>query len=166
MVWRPDEPDRASTVADPALGPSVPTGALGVVAGVLPGGDATYGPVEQPVTEQQATRVCHICGGTVPLEAYCQACEEAFLKRRLIGQMGVPERLIELREWLEGPTEIHYMLIHKRIEELMGRPVWTHEIAYPESLYAELCSGGQPSMEEIIGKLPAHMPVIVVGIRQ
>ena len=113
--------------------------------------------------ESTATRVCHICGSTVSLKAFCQMCEEAFLMRRGVGQMTVLERLAELKEWLEGATEIRYMLIHKRIEELMGRPVWTHEIAYPDSLYSELCSGDQPTMDQIIGKLPADMPVIVIG---
>ena len=56
--------------------------------------------------------------------------------------------------------------VHRRIEELAGRPVWTHELAMPESIVAEILSGEHPTMERIIEKmkeLNPDVPVIVVA---
>lgn len=35
--------------------------------------------------------------------------------------------------------------LHKRIEELVGRPVWTHEMAFPAMLYEEIRTGKKGS---------------------
>ncbi|TET25239.1 MAG: hypothetical protein E3J76_01585 [Candidatus Aminicenantes bacterium] len=42
--------------------------------------------------------------------------------------------------------------LHKRIEELVGRPVFTHEIAFPDLLYEEIKSGklGNPLRESLV----------------
>jgi hypothetical protein len=45
--------------------------------------------------------------------------------------MTARQRLIELRWFLEGDgqyTEVPFGDIHQRIEALMQRPVWTHEL--------------------------------------
>ena len=79
--------------------------------------------------------------------------------------MSRPKRVAELRSLLEGAMEVNLKLIHERIEQLVGRPVWTHEFALPESLYAELETGDVPDMELIIGKIhqiKPDMPVIVI----
>ncbi len=52
--------------------------------------------------------------------------------------------------------------MHERLERLVGRPVYTHEMAYPEYLVHEVKTGNRPSVEGIIAKLPDDKPVIVV----
>ena len=43
-----------------------------------------------------------------------------------------------LKKLLEEPLTIPFTEAHKQIEEIMERPVWTHEMAFPEYLYKEL----------------------------
>lgn len=52
--------------------------------------------------------------------------------------------------------------VWQRIDKLVGRSVYTHELAYPEYLEHEIMTGTVPSMEGIIAKLPENMEVIVV----
>lgn len=52
--------------------------------------------------------------------------------------------------------------VHQRLEELMGRPVWTHEMARPEQLAVELRTGERPSMEQIIDKVRQVNPDVEV----
>ena len=54
--------------------------------------------------------------------------------------------------------------IHKRAEELMNRPVWTHEFFDTDLLYHEILTGTKPSMEGILAKLPHGKPVIVMEV--
>ena len=55
------------------------------------------------------------------------------------------DKVKELWETLE--TDKHhgktFGAVHKIVEEIMGRPVWTHEFAFPEHLYDELRSGNK-----------------------
>lgn len=53
---------------------------------------------------------------------------------------------------------------HAATEHALGRPVYTHEFADPQSLRDELIGiVGQPSFAEILGKLPAGKPVLVIA---
>lgn len=48
------------------------------------------------------------------------------------------------------------------VETALGRPVWTHEFAYPEQLRDELMKGSPPpTLEEIIGLLPERVRVVL-----
>jgi hypothetical protein len=69
--------------------------------------------------------VCHLCGGTVV--GACQHCTEAWHSRRPAAELTPAERLAEFDRWM-GPLEIDFPLVHERIEELVGRPVLTHEL--------------------------------------
>ena len=40
-----------------------------------------------------------------------------------------------------GILEVDFSLLHAWIEKLVGRPVWTHELATPEHLVAEIEDG-------------------------
>jgi len=55
------------------------------------------------------------------------------------------DKLKELWETLE--TDKYYGKpfgdVIRRVQEIMGRPVWTHEMAFPEHLYEELRSGNK-----------------------
>lgn len=79
------------------------------------------------------------------------------------------DRAEALRFMLEEPAhpDTHPMTfdgMHKRVEELMERPVWTHEIAYPEYLYHEILTGQRPTFEGVLAKLPHDKPVVVLDV--
>ena len=73
----------------------------------------------------------------------------------------VAARLQEIARW-RGLLTVTFGRLHRRMEGLIGRPVWTHEFADMDQLCAEVRSGSTPSMGEIIEKLPSDNPVIVV----
>ena len=75
------------------------------------------------------------------------------------------ERIEEFRSW--DRAEIAFPKIHQRIEELVGRPVWTHEMGTSGMAYLEheIRTGERPSMEGVLAKLPHDKPVIVVDAR-
>ena len=107
------------------------------------------------------TRTCHFCGSVVGARERCQTCIDAFPNRRDVKTMTVPERIEELKGWF-GVLEIDFRLMHQRIEELMGRPVWTGEIAYPDSLFRELESGERATLADVIDKVPHDKELFVV----
>ena len=52
---------------------------------------------------------------------------------------------------------------HKCAEETLGRPVWTHEFAYPDMLRRELRGEvPTPTMDEIVAKIPEDKAVCIV----
>ena len=69
------------------------------------------------------------------------------------------ERLMEMTgEQLNAEGLFTFSDLHKRLEELMQRPVWTHELARPQWLADEIRSGKQANMDEIIGKVQQINP--------
>lgn len=44
---------------------------------------------------------------------------------------------------------------HEGMEELLGRPVWTHEFAIPGLLQEELKTKVKPTFKEILEKIPS-----------
>ena len=107
-------------------------------------------------------RTCSRCG-TPDLTTYCGVCECEFAKRTPVDTMDAEARVNELRTWA-GPLEIPFSLVHQRIEELMGRPVWTHELADFDLLEHEILTGSVPTMDGILAKLPHDKPVIGVVV--
>lgn len=62
-------------------------------------------------------------------------------------------------EW-EGKT-IGY--VHKKLEEIMGRPVWTHEMGYPEMLIEELRHGKpMDAFRKSVEAIAREKPVVLV----
>jgi hypothetical protein len=52
---------------------------------------------------------------------------------------------------------------HRSTEALMGRPVYTHEFAYPDELLEELKSGKKATLDDILEKAAGFgKPVITV----
>ena len=52
---------------------------------------------------------------------------------------------------------------HEAIEKVLGRPVWTHEFAYPEFLQQEYEGfRPKPSFEEIFNMIPTEKTIFVV----
>lgn len=55
-------------------------------------------------------------------------------------------------------------VFHHAMEETLGRPVFTHEFAYPDSLKAELLGEKKaPTFEEIMDLIPVDKRLIVVA---
>ncbi len=51
---------------------------------------------------------------------------------------------------------------HAAVEEALGRPVFTHEFAWPESLRAEFLGDKRaPTFEEIVELIPAEKRLII-----
>jgi len=75
------------------------------------------------------------------------------------------ERVAELC-LLFGPLEIDFPLIHKRIEELVGRPVWTHEFGlrpqeeFEEMARQRICE--PPDMVDIVSLIPPDKETFIV----
>ena len=95
------------------------------------------------------------------LTSYCPDCAEAFANRRDATTMTAEERAAEFRWWGEILT-IPMGDLQQRIEELVGRPVWTHELARPNLLIAEIERGTPASFGDVLDKIPVDKPVIVV----
>lgn len=58
---------------------------------------------------------------------------------------------------------VDFGMLHKRIEELVSRPVWTHELAMPEHLIREARTQQHPeahvtgTMDQLAGNKPVHV---------
>lgn len=80
-----------------------------------------------------------------------------------MGNMDKEERVRELRKLLEESLAVPFPEAHKRIEELVGRPVWTHEMATPEYLYDEIMTGDKgQSFRKSTSKLIEGKKVIFI----
>lgn len=102
-------------------------------------------------------RQCHVCATYV--SEYCGTCVAAFEHRRDAAAMSADERADELKGW-GGIVEIPFSLIHKRIEELALRSVWTHELAYFDRLVQEVRESKPVTMGDIIAKVPAEKLIV------
>lgn len=106
-------------------------------------------------------RTCSRCG-TEDVESACPTCTTEWETRRDAAEMTPEERLAEFDSW--GPIlEIDFPKLHQRIEELVGRPVWTHEMGTGGTAYlrSEILTGDHPSIEGVFAKLPVDKPVII-----
>lgn len=72
------------------------------------------------------------------------------------------ERADELRTLMGEGMYASFDAIWQRVDILVGRGTYTHELAYPEYLEHEILTGNVPTTEGIIAKLPHDMPVIIV----
>jgi len=93
---------------------------------------------------------------------FCALCVAEFESRRPAAEMTVEERIAQLQAIPEQLT-IPFSDLHLWITELMGRDVWTHELAYPEQLVEELRNGEHVGMADVLAKLPWDKPVLLVG---
>lgn len=108
-------------------------------------------------------RTCHFCGGGVAKDSYCPTCTAAWESRPHPASMTAVERMAEM-EALGGPVEVPFSKMHARIEALVGRPVWTHEMGLNwDGLVREAAwNTDRPTMEEIVDLIPAEKRVVVV----
>lgn len=112
------------------------------------------------------TRTCSVCG-TKGLTGECPICAEAWEHRQPADEM-TPEERLEAFDAIPEKLEIDFSKYHKRIEELVGRPVWTHEMGTKgtELLRYEIISGNQPTFEGILAKIPPDKQVFVVEVEE
>lgn len=106
------------------------------------------------------TRICHWCEQPVAKEEYCPRCSETF-KQRPEPHTMTPEQRQEEFEAL-GWCEVPFDWIHERIEALVGRPVWTHELGLnSQGLWQECRWESRPAtMEEIIELIPEEKRIV------
>lgn len=107
-------------------------------------------------------RTCTRCGHPDLTEA-CPTCTVEWENCRDAADMTPEERLEEFRSW-GGILEIDFPKVHQRIEELVGRPVFTHELGTSGVPYLEheILTGTRPSLDGVLAKLPHDKPVLVV----
>lgn len=89
-------------------------------------------------------RDCHIHGTACEDGQPCPDCVVMYDGLPSVEAMTVPQRIAEFRMWC-GVSEINFGDIHKRIEQLVGRPVWTHELITREALEQEIVAHGAPA---------------------
>jgi len=59
-----------------------------------------------------------------------------------------------------------FIVFHEAVEKTLGRPVFTHEFAYPDLIKKELLGDREaPSMEEILGLVPADKRILLVAVQ-
>lgn len=102
--------------------------------------------------------------GQTALTDACPDCQEAFANRRNPDEMTGEERAAEFRWWGTILT-LPFDDLHQRIQELVGRPVWTHEFAGQaavDMLIEEARTRTHPTMAEILDKFPRGTPTIII----
>ena len=109
-------------------------------------------------------RTCKRCGQE-NVEGECPACLEFYEARPDPSTMTPDERVKEFDSWQW--LEITFDKIHKRLEELVGRPVWTHEFGLGwdglrEEARQRTCQ--LPTLEEICKDIPAER-LVIVGVK-
>ena len=95
---------------------------------------------------------------------FCEACISAFPDRRNADDMTGDERVEEM-ERIAGVVSMPFDTLHQRITELVGRPVWTHEMAgreWWELLLEEARTRQHPSFGEVLNKIPGDKPIIPI----
>lgn len=75
------------------------------------------------------------------------------------------DRAAEVARWLHEPMTVAFDVMHQRVEHLVGRPVWTHELA-TDHIIEEARTWAHPTDLEahVIGsldQLAGTKPVIV-----
>jgi len=100
------------------------------------------------------------CGHNEP----CSKCTAEWPNRPDPARMTPEERVAEIQE-LWGPLEVEWSLQHARIEALVGRPVWTHELGlrsqeeFEQMARERTCEG--PDMVDILSIIPPDKDVII-----
>lgn len=103
------------------------------------------------------TRNCTICEAEVPEDQACTSCIERFPQRRPANEMSPGERVAEAELLIgkDAVTELPAKLLMQRIDELVGRTVWSHEIEFAyDEVIREAGTREHPAMDEVVRRLP------------
>lgn len=73
-----------------------------------------------------------------------------------------PEQIVDF-QFYQKLCCMPFHVFHEAMEKVLGRPVWTHEFAFPEKLHEEL-KGDKvpPTLEEIMGLIPEEKRIIIL----
>lgn len=93
----------------------------------------------------------------------CPPCRAALEHAPDASTMTPRERADEMKRILHEAGYAGFDAIWRRVDQLVGRGTYTHELAYPEYLEHEIMTGSVPTTEGIIAKLPHDKQVIVVN---
>ena len=94
---------------------------------------------------------------------HCTACVERYASLPDPKTMTVEQRVAELNDWYDKAIlTISMGDLQQRIEALVGRPVWTHELVNREAFVREMRSGQAASFEDVLDKIPSDKRVVVV----
>lgn len=107
-------------------------------------------------------RNCHYCGTECLPRQGCPKCLAEWHLRPEPHTMTPDEREAEMRSH-RGVLEVDFSMLHKRFEELVGRPVWTHELGLNwEGLCKEARWEDRPAtMEEIVDLISAEKRFVI-----
>ena len=109
-------------------------------------------------------RVCHIDQTEISDGAACASCMTRWPDLPDPKSMTGDERAAEMAA-LSGPLQVPFSLVHGRIEALVGRPVWTHEMGLSWDALVEesRTQPGDASPDRVMAALIASdKPVIVI----
>jgi hypothetical protein len=95
-------------------------------------------------------------------DGYCEGCAE-YLKAHPASSFTTPdERADELQMWVDiEKLTVPFDDLHKRFEDMAGRSVWTHELARPEQIVAEIRRQQPATLADVMDKIPADKQIIV-----
>lgn len=97
------------------------------------------------------------------LNGVCPDCAERLENLPDASEMTVDERAGELQDWVDKEIlTVPFGDLQQRIEVLVGRPVWTHELVGIDSLIAEIRNQQPATFSDVLDKIPDHVKVIVV----
>ena len=114
------------------------------------------------MTQSKPARICHICKNSVPYKQFCEYCVKAFENLPNPEDMTSQERVKEMKLW-KGSLEIPFSMLHERIEALLGRSVWTHEMGLNwEDLVVEAGTREHPNIASILDLIPEEKRLVVV----
>lgn len=105
-------------------------------------------------------RRCHWCQQPVTPKEWCAPCLAAFPSRPAPHTMTPDEREAEVDalRWAEVPFDV----MHGRLEALLGRPVWTHEMTGWNRLVQQARWEDRPAtMDEIVSLVPEEKLIVV-----
>ena len=97
------------------------------------------------------------------IEHGCPVHNEELRNRPDPSTMTRQERATELMA-LVGPLWWGLELMKARIDALVGRPVYTHELASPEYLEHEILQDSPPTLAGVMAKFPHDKPVIAIDL--
>jgi hypothetical protein len=67
----------------------------------------------------------------------------------------------------QGKLCMPFEVFHAAVEHALGRPVWTHEFADPQTLRDELYERSpKATMAEVVAKIPQGKQVIIAKVRE
>lgn len=96
-------------------------------------------------------------------DSWCKRCMRDFKNRPAADTMTGDERAAELERW-GGVLTIPFPKVHERIEELVGRPVFTHEMGsnHFDELVEEARTWKHASPSDVLSKLPWDKEALLV----